>query len=122
MPEDPSAAIARIDATMTAMLRQLDYSERNAAQMVRLAEEKLTFRFDTIDKRLEQMEKAAEIVRLSLEKKDAEIDKRLSARDDEMDERLTKVEKFNARLAGAIGLAAGLSGLATALILKAIGG
>ena len=122
MPEDPSAAIARIDATLMAMLRQLDYSERNAAQMVRLAEEKLTFRFDTIDKRLEQMEKAAEVVRVALEKKDAEIDQRMATVEDHFSNRLTKVEQFNARLVGfGFGVSVVTGGI-TAGILKVLGG
>lgn len=108
--DEPSVAIARIEAHLAAIKNQIDYSERSSAQLVRMVDERFSARFDSLEKRLDEMDAARQRARNEESKLRDEFESRLSA-----------VEKFNTRL---VGIAVGVSlatGGATAAMLRALG-
>lgn len=132
-------AIARIEATLAGIKNQIDYSERSSAQLVKLVDERFTARFDSLERRLDTMDASRETARVEQAKQFDEMEKRIelaaknaadradavadkaAARAEIIEARLSNVERFNARLIGAIVGSAGLTGTIVAGVVKAMG-
>ena len=100
MAETAAVAIARLEATLEGIKRQIDHQDRNAQQLVRLFEERISVRFDAVEQRLGRIEQAQE----------------------HDTDRLNSLEKFNARLIGVALGSAALGAGVVAAIERALGG
>lgn len=141
MSDEPSAvSIARLEATLEGIKNQIDHGERTSQQIARLAEERFTARFDSLDRRLSDMDAARERARKeeahareALELKQTAIELRVTAlerfdiaandkRHNDVDSRVTAVENWKSKVVGiCIGVSLATGGV-TAAVLKAIGG
>lgn len=110
---DSKVAIARIEATLTAIKNQIDYSERASAQLVKMVDERVTSRFDGVGARFDVLERRLNEMDSSRER----------ARHDDLDwrskveSRIGALENFNSRILGiAFGVAIGTGATMTAAL------
>lgn len=127
-----AVAIARLEATLSGVVKQIDHQDRNSQQLVKLFEERITSRFDTIEKRLDGMERSrddarrdAQRERDAVEARFREIEELASTQADairrDLEPRMSVIERQWARAIG-IALGAGISsGGAFAVISRALG-
>lgn len=145
-----AVAIARIEATLDGVKRQIDHQDRNTGQLVKVFEERMMGRLDDLARRLDEMERAREAARReamterqAIEVRLRELEEKsqvrveavaakLKAEHDseskelqeallEMSKRVTHIEDFRTKVVG-IGIGAGMaSGGVFALVAKAIG-
>lgn len=59
-------AIARIEEALKGIRTQIDFSERSSAQLVRLVDDRFSARFDTLERRLDEMDRARDHTRHEL--------------------------------------------------------
>ena len=134
-----AVSIARLEATLSGVVKQIDHQDRNSQQLVKLFEERITSRFDTIEKRLDSMERARDEARNAqtedrrlVEARLHELEALATAKADAVkqaaDERAELVEArvsvMERQWARAIGIALGAgisSGGAFAVISRALG-
>lgn len=135
-----AVAIARIEATLDGVKKQIDHQDRNTGQLVKMFEERMVSKIDDITRRLDSMEKAREDARREHQQERAEVDVRLKELEQKaldraeaiareakeeakaLEARMSLVEKFNQKLMGvAIGVGVA-SGGTFAIVAKAIGG
>lgn len=128
-----AVAVARIEATLAGMQKQMDHQDRNSAQLVKLFEERMVGRLDGLDRRLDTIEAMRREEKISTEHRLSQLEEKHETRAKAIAEeakqvaeamavRLTAVEKFNNR---AIGVMVGVgvaSGGTVAVIAKALGG
>ena len=140
MTEDSAVAIARLEALLTGVKTQIDQQDRNQQQLVRLFDERVSARFDSVDKRLDAMDKAREESRAETTKLREVTEERLKElegkalatieirtaalhdRDEALETRIHTLENFNARLVGVAIAVSALTGVVTYVIDKAVGG
>lgn len=135
-----AVAIARIEATLDGLKKQIDHQDRNTGQLVKTFEERVVSRIDELSRRIDGMEKARDEARRELMAERNQIDVRLKELEQKaldraeviaseakaeakaLEQRMGAVEKFNQKLVGvAIGVGVA-SGGTFALVAKAIGG
>lgn len=147
MGEDPNVSIARLEAVLQGIKTQIDQQDRNQQQLVRLFDERVSARFDSVDQRLTAMDRAREEsrnetarLREVTEERLKELEAKalgevksaaqmLHERDEEIErnikaeaKRIDTLEKFNARLIGVAVGSSALTGGIFAGIMKAMGG
>ena len=138
-PEDTAIAVARLEAHLSGIKLQIDQQDRNQQQLVRLFDERMVARFDSIDKRLDAMDRArdesrAETTKLrevtearlheleeKADRKVEETAQKLAARIDTVESRAATLENFKAQLIGVAVAASALTGVVTFAIDKAGG-
>lgn len=125
-------AIARVEATLSGVVKQIDHQDRNSQQLVKLFEERITSRFDTIEKRLDGMERSRDEARREAQRERDAVEARFRELEDladakaaavrsDLEPRMSVMERQWARAIG-IALGAGISsGGAFALISRALG-
>lgn len=142
MEISPGAAvgIARIEATLEGLKRQIDQQDRNSAQLVKLFEERMVGRLDAIERRLDGMEKAREAARseqieerkvmearlkeleLKSESQVARLASEAKREADALAQRVGSIEDWKQRIVG-VGIGIGIaSGSTVAAVLKIFGG
>lgn len=139
-PEDSAVSVARLEARLDGIKLQIDQQDRNQQQLVRLFDERMVARFDSIDKRLDAMDRArdesrAETTKLRevtegrLKELEATATAKVEATAKELHDRIEveskrsdALENFNARLIGVALGASVLSGGVFAAVSKALGG
>ena len=140
-------AIARIEATLDGVKKQIDHQDRTTQQLVKLFEERMMGKFGEVERRLDSMEKAREDARIEAAKDRSHLDNRLRdlERDAEaaaekiakeakaevaaltekverVDMRAQSLENFKAKLVGMMVGVGVVSGGTAAAVAKAIGG
>lgn len=96
------AAIARIEANLVAIKNQIDYSERAASQLVRLMEERFVGQFGEVNRRIDSIEKRLD----SMDQARKDEHRESNEQRGHIEDRIGRLENFNARL---IGMAFGVS-------------
>lgn len=89
--EDFAVVAARLEAQLEAIKNQIDHGERTSQQIARLADERLTARFDSIDRRLTDMDSARERAR----KDDLHAREAIELKQTAVELRVTALEKFD---------------------------
>jgi ElaB/YqjD/DUF883 family membrane-anchored ribosome-binding protein len=133
-------AIARMEATLDGVKKQIDHQDRNTAQLVKLFEERMMGKFVEIERRLDAMERAREEARMETQKDRSLLDTRLrelergaetaaekvaaEAKSEVrgLDGRLKMLEEFRWKLVGVMAGVGMVAGGAGAVVAKGIGG
>ena len=140
MTDPNEVAIARMEARLDGIKLQIDQQDRNQQQLVRLFDERMVARFDSIDKRLDAMDRARDESRMEATKLREVTEARLheleekatrkveeTARDlrvdiETLEKRAGTLENFNAKLLGVAAASSVLTGVVVTVIIRALGG
>ena len=120
--EDTRIGLARVEATLAGITRQIDHQDRTQQQLVSLFEERITLQFTSVNDRLDSLAATQAGERDAVEARFRDIEVRADNRFQAVDGRLSVLERFNSKLAGIALACTFLGATISALVIKLTGG